>query len=129
MGRIQKSHSINPSVEYIPRGRTVLHTILDNHFNSFVENYEVKYAEECGRYSLERITSVIEEYWKCGDFKQGIARVKCTNPECNPGRSRTSLFFAAPVQSMYIGRLLDIPVLRGIKTSLSFDFTCYILGL
>ncbi len=34
---------------------------------------------------------------KCGDFKQGIARVKCTNPECNPGRSRTSLFFAAPV--------------------------------
>jgi len=46
-------------------GRTVLHTILDNHFNSFVENYEVKYAEECGKYSLDRITAVVEEYLKC----------------------------------------------------------------
>ena len=65
------------------RGRTVLHKILDNHFTSFVENYEEKYAEECGKYSLERITSVVEEYLKCGDFKHGVARVKCINPECN----------------------------------------------
>ncbi len=78
-----ESHSISPSVEYIPRGRTVLHTILEKHFNDFVENYEVKYAEECGKYSLERITSVVEEYLKCGDFKHGVARVKCINPECN----------------------------------------------
>ncbi len=78
-----ESHSISPSRGYIPRGRTVLHTILDKHFNDFVDNYKVKYAEECGRYSLERITAVVEEYLKCGDFKQGVARVKCINPECN----------------------------------------------
>jgi hypothetical protein len=80
---IQKSQSISLSGEYIPRGRTALHTILEKHFKDFVENYEVKYAEECGKYSLERIISVVDEYLKCGDFKQGIARVKCTNPECN----------------------------------------------
>ncbi len=90
-----KSHSISPSGDYIPRGRTVLHTILEKHFNDFVEQYEAKYAEECGKYSLERITSVVEEYFKCGDFKEGIARIKCTNPECNHGRSRASLHFAA----------------------------------
>ena len=73
MGCIQKSHSISPFGEYIPRGRTVLHTILDNHFNDFADNYEVKYAEVCGKYSLERITSVVEEYLKCGDYKQAIA--------------------------------------------------------
>jgi len=78
-----KSHSISPSGGYIPRGRTVLHTILEKHFNDFVESYDETHAEECGRYSLERITSVVEEYLKCGDYKQGIARVSCTNPECN----------------------------------------------
>ncbi len=78
-----KSHSIFPSGEYIPRGRMVFHTILDKHLNDFVDNYESKYAEECGRYSLDRITAVVEEYLKCGDYKQGIARVKCTNPEYN----------------------------------------------
>ena len=48
-----------------------------------MENYELKYSGECGKYSLERISSVVEEYLKCGDYKNGIARVKCTNPECN----------------------------------------------
>ncbi len=98
--------SIYLNGNYIPRGRTVLHTILDKHFNDFVENYDVQYAEECGKYSLERISSVVEEYLKCGDYKQGIARVKCINPECKHGRFRTSLSFAVPVQSMYIGHLL-----------------------
>ncbi len=78
-----KSQGISPSGEYIPRGRTVLHTILEKHFNSFVESYDEKYAEECGRYSLERIIAVVEEYLKCGDYHEGVARVKCTNPECN----------------------------------------------
>ncbi len=26
---------------------------------------------------------VVEEYMKCGDYHKGVARVKCTNPECN----------------------------------------------
>ncbi len=89
-----KSHSISSSVEYIPRGRTVLHTILDKHFIDFVENYESKYAEECGRYSLERITAVVEEYLKCGDYKQGWSQAKLAARPCNLGCSqkRTLLF-------------------------------------
>ena len=94
MGHTQKLHNISTVGEYIPRGLTVLHTILDKHFSDFVDNYKNEYAEECGKYSLERITSVVEEYLKCGDFKHGwsetygfllahaalgIARVKCTN--------------------------------------------------
>jgi hypothetical protein len=71
-----KSQGISPSGKYIPRGRTVLHTILDKHFNSFVENYEVKYSEECGRYSLERIVSVVEEYLKCDDYRKEISEIK-----------------------------------------------------
>jgi len=39
-----ESHSIFPSGDYIPRRRTVLYTILEKHFNDFVENYEVKYS-------------------------------------------------------------------------------------
>jgi len=56
-----QEHSLS---SYIPKGRTVLHTIPENHFNSFVENYAEQYAQECGRYCLERITSVVEEYLK-----------------------------------------------------------------
>ncbi len=66
-----KSHSISPSGDYIPRGRTVLHTILEKHFKDFVENYETKYAEICGRYRLERIAAVVEVY-----FPQGLREVR-----------------------------------------------------
>jgi hypothetical protein len=83
VGHIQKLQNISPAGKYIPRGRSVLHTILEKHFKEFVENYDVKYTGECGKYSLDRITAVVEEYLKCGDYKHGIARVKCTNPECN----------------------------------------------
>ncbi len=64
---------ISPSGEYIPRGRTVLHTILNKHFNDFVDNYELKYVEVCGRYSLERIISLVEEYLKCGSAMQIVS--------------------------------------------------------
>ncbi len=85
---IQKSHSVSPSGNYIPRGRTVLHTILDNHFNSFVENYDSKYAEECGKYSLERISSVVEEYLKCGDYFAFLKnKVKKSTIPCRQPRS------------------------------------------
>jgi hypothetical protein len=34
------------------------------------------------QYRLDRISMVVEEFLKCGDFKEGLARIKCTNPEC-----------------------------------------------
>ncbi|MBA7668082.1 hypothetical protein ES703_76186 [subsurface metagenome] len=59
--------------------------------HSFADNYEDKYSKEYGRFNLERITEVVEEFFpqgfplviKCGDYREGIARVKCTNPDCD----------------------------------------------
>ena len=31
---------------------------------------------------LERITEVVDEFLKCGDYKEGVARIKCQNPDC-----------------------------------------------
>ena len=120
-----ESHSISPSGEYIPRGKTVLYTILDNHFNDFVENYESRYAKECGLYSLERISSVVEEYLKCGSEMQIVAFVM--DPEQidrimqhllnKAGRSRASLHSAAPV----------LPCTMGVSCYCYYTISCYLI--
>ena len=35
-----------------------------------------------GKYRIDRITEVVEEFIKCGDYKEGLARIKCTSPDC-----------------------------------------------
>jgi hypothetical protein len=50
---------------------------------NFKEQYDEKYAKTYGNYRIDRITEVVEEFLKCGDYKMGIARVKCTNSNCN----------------------------------------------
>ena len=67
---------------YVPRGRNELHTIFERHFAEFCEHYEEKYAATYGRYRLERIQQLGERFTACGDYLQGVARVRCTNPEC-----------------------------------------------
>lgn len=67
---------------YIPRGTNVLQCIFKDHFEKFQEQYEDTFAKEYGNYRIDRITAVVEEFIKCGDYKQGLARIKCTNPEC-----------------------------------------------
>jgi len=48
----------------------------------FAENYDEKYAKIYGRFRIERITEVVDNFIGCGDYSQGIARIQCTNPEC-----------------------------------------------
>ena len=68
--------------EYIPRGRNVLHTIFENHFQDFVDHYEKKYEKDYGKYRLDRIISVVKNFLDCGDYIKGIARIRCVNPNC-----------------------------------------------
>ena len=68
--------------EYIPRGQNILQQIFKDHFDNFKEQYDEKYAKSYGNYRIDRITEVVEEFLKCGNFKDGVARIKCQNPEC-----------------------------------------------
>jgi hypothetical protein len=72
----------NTLSSYIPRGQNVLQTIFKNHFDDFKEQYNEKYAKIYGNYRLDRITEVVEEFIKCGDYNEGLARIKCQNPDC-----------------------------------------------
>ena len=56
-----------------------LHTICERHFGA---QYDEKYAATYGRYRLERIQQIGERFCTCGDYLQGVARIRCTNPEC-----------------------------------------------
>ena len=67
---------------YVPRGRNVLHTIFEKHFQDFCAAYEETYADRYGKFRLERIMEVCEHFITCGDYLQGVARIRCTNPEC-----------------------------------------------
>lgn len=67
---------------YVPRGRNELHTIFERHFDDFCEQYDEKLAATYGRYRLERIQQIGERFSTCGDYLQGVARIRCTNPEC-----------------------------------------------
>jgi hypothetical protein len=68
--------------QYVPRCRNELHTIFECHFADFCEQYDEKYAATYGRYRLERIQQMGERFCTCGDYLQGVARIRCTNPEC-----------------------------------------------
>lgn len=68
--------------QYVPRCRNELHTIFERHFADFCEHYDEKYAATYGRYRLERIQQLGERFSTCGDYLQGVARIRCTNPEC-----------------------------------------------
>jgi len=68
--------------QYVPRGRNELHTIFERHFDDFCDRYDEKYAATYGRYRLERVQQLGERFCTCGDYLHGVARIRCTNPEC-----------------------------------------------
>lgn len=68
---------------YIPRHRNVIYQIFNEHFQNFTDNYEEKYASNCGLYNLERIAEVVNKFLECGDYTQALARIVCTNPKCD----------------------------------------------
>ena len=76
------SVAITATNRYVPRGRNELHTIFERHFSDFCEHYDEKYAATYGRYRPQRIQQPGERFSTCGDYLQGVARIRCTNPEC-----------------------------------------------
>jgi hypothetical protein len=67
---------------YKPREKNVIQDILQDHFNSFEENYDIQYSEKYGKYRIIHIKETVERFIECGDYSKGIARIKCTNTTC-----------------------------------------------
>ena len=67
--------------------------VFKEHFDDFREVYDEKYSKACGKYRIDKITEVVEEFIKCGDYKERLARIKSTGcPQggetktmCQPG--------------------------------------------
>ena len=68
---------------YTPREQNVIQKILKKHFSDFEEQYDDHYAKEYGNYRIIRIKETVEKFLECGDYTKGIARIKCTNPDCD----------------------------------------------
>jgi hypothetical protein len=60
----------------------VLQKLLRAHFEGFAAVYERLYARRYGRFRLGRITEAVTEFLRCGDYRFGVARLKCSNPSC-----------------------------------------------
>ena len=67
---------------YVPRAQNLLQHIFIQHFPAFVDSYDERYAEQYGKFRLERIEEVARHFIICGDYSHGIARIRCTDPEC-----------------------------------------------
>jgi len=67
---------------YIPRGRNQLHTIFERHLDEFCEVYGERYAATYGTFCLGRIRDIGERFLTCGDYRLGVARIRCANPAC-----------------------------------------------
>ena len=82
MGTATRAAATATTARYIPRGRNQLHTILDRHLEGFCDVYDEKYAARYGMFRLERIRDIGEWFRACGDYRLGVARIRCTNPGC-----------------------------------------------
>ena len=67
---------------YVPRAQNLLQHLFVEHFPTFVDSYDERYAEQYGKFRLQRIEQVAEPFITCGDYTRGIARIRCTNPDC-----------------------------------------------
>ncbi len=77
-----RATATNTKARYIPRGRNQLHTIFDRHLDEFCDVYDERYAVKYGMFRLERIRDIGERFLTCGDYRLGVARIRCTNPAC-----------------------------------------------
>ncbi|MGA1825087.1 MAG: transposase zinc-binding domain-containing protein, partial [bacterium] len=71
----------NISGVYHPRNpeQSPLWQILNTYYESFEAHYEQKFVKKYG-FWRSVIKEVVEEYLRCGDLKEGFARVRC--PDC-----------------------------------------------
>ena len=76
---------------YKPREKNVIQEILQDHFNSFEENYNTQYSEKYGKYRIIYIKETVKRFVECGDYSKGIARIKCTITTCGHEYFRPSI--------------------------------------
>lgn len=70
------------SLPYNQKDTNIIQTILNENFTDFENSYDEKYANEYGLFRLDRINETVSKFAECGDWHNGIARVKCTNADC-----------------------------------------------
>ncbi len=70
----------SPSV-YHPRKpkESQLWNLLNNHFDGFENNYTERFEKQYG-FFRPVVSETVKDYLKCGDLKEGFARVQC--PDC-----------------------------------------------
>ncbi len=71
-----------PRLAYLQRGTSTIQHVFRDHFGRFAAEYSY-YAKELGNFRLERISRVAIRFLACGDYRQGVARIRCMNPECH----------------------------------------------
>ncbi len=71
-----------PPGTYRQRGTSSLQQLFRAHFPEPLARYESEFAKQLGKFRLERICKAVERFLACGDYGRGIARIKCTNPDC-----------------------------------------------
>jgi len=62
--------------------------------SDFEERYDDLYAKQYGKYRIIRIKEAVEKFLECGDYSKGIARIKCTNHNCDHEYFRPFVGFA-----------------------------------
>ena len=71
-----------PPGTYRQRGTSSLQRLFRAHFPELVARYDAEFATQLGKFRLERISKAVQRFLACGDYRRGIARIKCTNPDC-----------------------------------------------
>jgi len=81
------AHQLTLSLEATPpgtyrqRGVSSLQRLFRTHSAELTDHFE-EFAKRLGRFRLQRISHAVEAFLGCGDYSRGLARIKCTNPEC-----------------------------------------------
>jgi hypothetical protein len=71
-----------PPGTYRQRGASSLQRLFRIHFPDFAAGYYAHYARRLSHCRLQRITRAVERFLECGDYTKGVARIRCTNPDC-----------------------------------------------
>ena len=71
---------------YRPHGPNPLRTLFRRRFPAFQNAYEHRYAATYGKFRLPLIARAASAVSLCGDWSQGIARIRC--PSCGFDRFR-----------------------------------------
>ena len=64
---------------YKPHARSDLQRLFHERFPAFEASYEEKYAADLGRFRLPLISGAAEAFDACGDWENGIARIRCSD--------------------------------------------------